>query len=50
MKIYKLYIKDKENIIKVIERKLSQEHAERLENNIDKKDPNGYILLKIIEV
>lgn len=50
MKIYKLYIKDKDSYVKVIERQLTTEHAERLENNIDKKDPNGYILLKIIEV
>jgi hypothetical protein len=50
METYKLYIKDKEDIIKVIERKLTKEHFQRLESNLDTKDPNGYVLLKIIKL
>jgi hypothetical protein len=50
MNTYKLIIRDKDGIIKVIERQLTLQHFERLESNIDKKDVNGYVLLKIIKL
>jgi hypothetical protein len=50
MNTYKLIIRDKDGVIKVIERQLTLQHFERLESNLDKKDPNGYVLLKIIKL